>query len=118
MSNDQGSYGDSSRTGRPNVSPPQRQDEKVAAETRYEDEGRIDEVMLTIVETVAEATDKDPSQIVPGLSDAIDPDALENLFRTLPDGTERSGWVSFFFQGCRVVVTSERLIRIYVPDGD
>lgn len=61
-----------------------------------------------IVSLASVATEEDPIEMEP-LYDAIDPDALESLFRAkepLP------GQVDFEYHGCRVTATSDGEVRV------
>lgn len=61
----------------------------------------------TVLALVADAVGVDPTGLPP-LNDAVDPDALDRLFATREDGTERPpGDVSFPFAGVDVSVLAD-----------
>lgn len=61
-------------------------------------------VSVTIVEAISAAANTTVEQL-PVLYEVIDPDALDTLFATRPDGTSPfDGQVSFVYAGFRVVV--------------
>lgn len=69
-----------------------------------------------IVMAVAAITDRDENEIEP-LSSVISPDALDALFATRLDGTERrGGQVSLRFAGFDVTVTEGELVLDPVPE--
>lgn len=64
-------------------------------------------VCQTVVTEVAAALDVRPEALDQRLNDAIDPDALEQLFADRGPGTGRKvGRVEFPFAGCQVTVRS------------
>lgn len=71
------------------------------------------EVTVSIVDGVASAVGVSPTEVVPQVNDEVDPDALDRLLRPKPDGTPRSGVVSFELLGCAVVVDGGGTIKIY-----
>ncbi|MFB6166125.1 MAG: HalOD1 output domain-containing protein [Haloarculaceae archaeon] len=89
-----------------------------AFETTYEYGDQIDGLTVTIVDGVATVRDVSPMEIVPRVAESVDPDALERIFRPLPDGTRRRGSVTFYLVGCRITVDSEGVVRIYDDAGD
>lgn len=82
-------------------------------EMQFDLRDEVDNVTIGIAEGVSDVKDVPVTDIIPPLSDVIDPSALENIFRPLPGGRQRNGWVTFFLHGCKVIVTSDGLIRIY-----
>ncbi|QSG02290.1 HalOD1 output domain-containing protein [Natranaeroarchaeum sulfidigenes] len=62
------------------------------------------EIVLSIVEHVADLTDEDVTELPP-LYDSVNPGALADLMST-PQSDDRSVDVSFRYQGCRVTVSS------------
>lgn len=62
-----------------------------------------------VVEAVADVEDVDPCDLPEPLADAIDPDALDELFRDRPDV---DGQVRFRFCGHTVTVTSDGRVRV------
>lgn len=79
-----------------------------------EKEKRSELPSTAIVMAVAAATGVEPDALPP-LYDRIEPDALDDLFRT-PDGTARDVRVSFFYGGCAVTVEHES-IRVELREG-
>lgn len=77
-----------------------------------------DELAVTIVESMAEVTDRPVTELVERITEAVDPDALDRVFRPLPDGRRRTGLVSFLFCGCRVTLDSLGRLRIHRPEFD
>lgn len=67
-------------------------------------------VVVDIVETVAEATGRDPRSLHPPLNDVVDPDALEQLIDG--DGLTR---VSFEYSGRTVVVDGDGRVTVDEP---
>ncbi|MFB6074904.1 MAG: HalOD1 output domain-containing protein [Haloarculaceae archaeon] len=60
----------------------------------------VESPSLTVVEAVAEAEGIEPEALTPPLADAIDPEALDGLFRN------GNGRVSFDYRGYEVTVTA------------
>lgn len=85
---------------------------------QHVDFGGPAELPVTIVEAVAEVRDVDVTDLVPRIHRAVDPDALERIFRQHPDGHERDGWVTFFLCGCRITVDSTGHLSIYDGRAD
>jgi len=71
-----------------------------------------------VVERVARAEGVDPLDLNAPLYDAIDPDALETLFR--PDGAPTGGRLAFEYCGHTVVVSGDGSVSLSAqsPDGD
>lgn len=82
-------------------------------ETTYEYGETIDGLTVTIVDGLSEVRDVPPTEIVPRMNESVDPDALERIFRPLPDGSRRRGSVTFYLLDCRVTVDSHGTVRIY-----
>lgn len=68
----------------------------------------------TVVAAVRSAADSDPRELPP-LYDAIDSDALEDIFATMPGSTERrlDGRVVFLYGDYEVCVESGGTVRVY-----
>lgn len=65
---------------------------------------QTDSISDEVVLAVAEATDTDPTELEP-LYDVVDPDALDQLFRTHLNGHPRTdGRIVFSMDGCEVTV--------------
>ena len=73
-----------------------------------------DDVSFAVVEAVAVATGECPTEIGP-LSDAVDPEALNELFApTFSNGIREEGRIHFPFEGFSVVVDAGRgEVRVY-----
>lgn len=74
-----------------------------------------DPVGTALVEAIADVRDVAPSLVVDRVSDEVDPDALERLFRPSTNASERTGWLTFEFAGAWVTVTADSEVRIYDP---
>lgn len=76
-----------------------------------------DTVGEAVVEAVATVKDADPTAIA-RLTDAVDPDALDELFGPREDGTPRNtdGYIVFNYDEYTVHIHSEGTIAIYAPD--
>ncbi|WP_225333488.1 HalOD1 output domain-containing protein [Halomicrobium urmianum] len=57
-----------------------------------------------VVHTLAHACDVEPTDLDARLFDAVDPDALDDLFAPADDASDRSGSVTFEIAGCRVEI--------------
>lgn len=74
------------------------------------------ELTSVVVDALADVAGVDPVEIPP-LSDVVDPDAMNALFRPKPDGTPRTrGQLTFTHFGHEVVVEGEGRIEI-APNG-
>lgn len=71
------------------------------------------EPSVTIVETVAAATDRAPTELPP-LQNHVDPDALDAL---ITRGKSAAVAVSFTYAGTAVVVKSSGCIEVRIDDG-
>lgn len=61
-------------------------------------------VSVAVVRAVSAVRGRKPSRL-PSLTDALDPDALDDVFGSRKDGTPRTGGrVSFVYGDCRVAV--------------
>lgn len=77
-----------------------------------------EEVSVTIVDVIAEIRDQPVTDLVPRIDGAVDPDALDRIVRPLPDGTPRSGMVTFRVGDCLVRLHGDGLLQIYdSPEG-
>ena len=73
-------------------------------------------ITTTIVHALASIADTDVSQGEFSLYDSVDPDALDRLFRTKADGTERTGGhVAFTALEYEVYVYANGDVIIYPP---
>lgn len=66
-----------------------------------------------VVEVVADVEDVDPCDLPESLADAIDPDALDELFRDRPSA---DGQVTFQFCEHQVTVTSDNRVTVDDPN--
>lgn len=80
---------------------------------QHVDFGGPAELSVTIVEAIADVRDVDVTDLVPRIRRAVDPDALERIFRQHPDAPDRDGWVTFFLCDCRITVDSTGRLSIY-----
>lgn len=73
-----------------------------------------DDVSLAVVEAVSVATGEPPTEIGP-LSDAVDPEALNELFApTFSNHVREAGRIYFPFEGHAVVIDAKRReVRVY-----
>ena len=65
-------------------------------------------VSQTVIMAVAEATDVDPIDLDPRISDVIDPDALDRLF----DTGQSEMRVKFAMAGCQVIVHADCVVVV------
>lgn len=70
---------------------------------------------VAVVEAVAEATGRDPTEIEP-LNEYIDPDALNDLFEPRSDGDRSEATVSFPLEDHLVIVRGDGTIVVRSPD--
>ena len=73
-----------------------------------------DMVSETVIRAVAAITDRSPLELDP-LYDTIDPDALDSLFHCTGLKQPTTAKVTFRYEGCEFVVTSDHL---YVKECD
>lgn len=66
-------------------------------------DGTCDLTSLAVVAVIATAEKRDPRELEP-LHNTIDTDALDSLFSTTPNGGQRSGCISFPYEGFEVTV--------------
>lgn len=75
-----------------------------------------DGLTVTLAVALGEIADVDPVELVPSFPEYADPTALDQLFRTRPDGTPReSGRVVLSIEGHTVTVHSTGTIAIEAP---
>lgn len=103
--------GNASRS-EPSRAPVVPEDEQLVHDGYVEFGGR-DEIVVDVVEAIADVRDVPVVELVPNIQKAVDPDGLEHVFRQHPDASDREGWVTFFFRDCRVVLQSDGRLRIY-----
>ncbi len=72
---------------------------------------------VAVVEAVASMSDTDTTALRP-LNEAVDPDALEQVFDSLVDRPDGAGYVSFRYQGYHVRVFGDRTIEIRPESTD
>lgn len=74
-----------------------------------------DSVVDEVLAAVAGVGDLDLTEAVP-LAEVVDPDALEELFDPVTQGlADVAGYVVFTYEGLKVTVRSEGLIRVTRP---
>lgn len=84
----------------------------IAAADDTNDASATESLTARVISAVADETDKDPMEMS-RLSDVVDPDALEELFRDRHSGASReNGRVFFEFEGCKVVVDADGRIDV------
>lgn len=67
---------------------------------------------VAVIEAVSDVEGCPPTEL-PRLSNAVDPDALDNLFtQTGNSGTERDSQLSFVFSNCRVTIENGETITV------
>lgn len=66
---------------------------------------------MAVVQTVAAATDQDPTAMEP-LNDAINTDALNDLFAPSDDRPRSRGYVQFEYERCHVRVRAEGTVLV------
>ncbi|WP_227353848.1 HalOD1 output domain-containing protein [Haladaptatus salinisoli] len=74
------------------------------------DDGRP--VSEVVVEAVAEETGTSPERITPPLYDAVDPEALNNLFEDTANAGRREGRVVFAYSGFEVTVREDGSVAL------
>ena len=72
-----------------------------------------DELVHTIVSEVGKVRGVAVTELRPTLQESIDVDALVQVLSFDPDVPYRSGWVTFFFAGCRIVLNGNQRLQIY-----
>jgi len=76
---------------------------------------RSGEISETVVNTVAEAKGVDPLDLEP-LYSAVDPDALNRLFRPTPGTPSTTRELQFSLAGCLVVVHGDGEVVVTPPE--
>jgi hypothetical protein len=74
-------------------------------------------VSVAVVEAVASMNGTDPTDLGP-LNEAVDPDALEQVFGSLVECPDGAGHVSFRYEGYHVRVLADRTIEINPETAD
>lgn len=70
-----------------------------------------------VVCAVSAITGREPSSL-PLLADALDPDALDALFDTRPNGEPRTGGhLSFMYGGCRITLDNGEYLTVQLLDS-
>lgn len=87
-------------------------------EEQFDYRDNYDSLTIAVAEGISDVKDVPVTEIVPPLSDVVDPGALEQIFRPLPDGEARAGWVTFFIHNCKVIVSSDGWLRIFDLEDD
>lgn len=76
-----------------------------------------DSVVEEVLTAVGSVQGMDLTEAIP-LAEVVDPDALEELFEPVADGlADVAGFVVFTFEGLRVTVRSEGLVRVVPEHG-
>ncbi|AZQ14167.1 HalOD1 output domain-containing protein [Halorubrum sp. PV6] len=69
-----------------------------------------------VLERVAELEDAAPHELEEPLFEAVDPDALDQVFRTQPNGPRRAeGRVRFSYHGYEVVAYADGRVSVQDP---
>lgn len=71
------------------------------------------DVAVTIVDVIAEVQNEPVTDLLSRIDDAVDPGALDRIVRPLPDGTHRSGWVTFYLCDCTVRLYGDGRLKIF-----
>jgi len=69
-------------------------------------------VSNSVIATVAEAEDRDPTEISPPLYEVINPEALDQLFAATPTTGRMSGEVRFSYKGYEVTVSGDGYVSV------
>lgn len=74
--------------------------------------GSVESVSTAVIRAVSAVDGRKPSSLPP-LTHVLDPDALDALFDTQPDGEPRiGGQLSFIYSCCRVTIDNNEYITI------
>jgi hypothetical protein len=69
-----------------------------------------------VLERVAELEDAEPHELEEPLFETVDPDALDQVFRTQPDGPRRAeGRIQFSYYGYEVVAYADGRVSVQDP---
>lgn len=90
-----------------------RSEPELVYRTEYEYGNETDGLTVIIVDALADVTDVSPTEIVPRISESVDPDALERVFRPLPDGSRRDGRLTFYLLDFRISLDGNGTVSIY-----
>lgn len=82
------------------------------ADTQVTFDGR-EGVAVMVVDEIAEERDEPVTALVSRIDEAVDPDALNRIVRPLPDGTRRTGRVTFFFCDFMVRLHGDGRLQIF-----
>lgn len=78
-----------------------------------------DGLTTTVSLAVAEVADRSPAAIISDFADYVDPDGLNRVFRTRPDGSAcAEGHIEFVVEGYRVRIDSSGEIAITPPSAE
>lgn len=88
-------------------------DAELVFQTEYEYGTETDGLTVVIVDALASETDVSPTELVPCISESVDPDALERVLRPLPDGTRRDGRLTFYLLEFRITIDGDGTVSIY-----
>lgn len=75
--------------------------------------GGPSELIVDIVEVIADVRDLSPTELLPTIYESVDTDGLERVFRPHPNASNRQGWVTFFFRDCRIVVSADGHLQVF-----
>lgn len=82
------------------------------ADTQVTFDGHED-VAVVVVEEIAEERDEPVTALVSCIDEAVDTDALNRIVRPLPDGTRRTGRVTFSFCDYLVRLHNDGRLQIF-----
>ncbi len=75
-----------------------------------------DSISVQVVEKIAETEGTDPIELHPPLHSAVDVDALQHLFDSMPEESH-PGRVSFEYQGYTVQVVADETVQVEIQDA-
>ncbi|MFP9193047.1 HalOD1 output domain-containing protein [Natronosalvus vescus] len=72
----------------------------------------VDNVSNEVVKMVAEVEDVNPLELTPPLYEVIDPDALDQIFASMPSAGRMEGQVTFSYNGYKVTVCGDGYVSV------
>lgn len=72
----------------------------------------VGNVSNKVVKRVAEVEDVDPRELTPPLYDVIDPDALDQIFASIPAAGRMEGQVTFSYNGYEITVCGDGYVSV------
>lgn len=99
---------------------PHRQTERIEVRSRdpaliveHDFDNQTSELTVTVVDAVSQVAGITPTEIVPRVTDSLDPDGLDRLFQPGPDGQPRSGRLVFELLEYTVEVHGDGTVAVY-----